>query len=302
MEVSQTTSSSRQISPSDQTRRLPITLEDHVATVADYLKDYKDEATRQDNACNKYSERFFDYLLSQCWPTLYQRISTFPVLAFAYGLITHWSIFQVNIKSFKWEDPEFARRGPGDSTLASCIKFNVKYFNLLEDAFGPEAPAQYRSFLKDHKCFMHLVSTAESCADSKTKPLYTKDSAQSFHRFLFAVLVMFAVSINKLRRAFENPALDASKEWEAIRLAKGFTRLLVNVLSSSSFERHMRVITRDGKFLDCLMANPRNKDAYRKFGQQYNIISAEPGNGTMPSGHDSGFDVDPAMSRTLQVP
>jgi hypothetical protein len=68
---------------------------------------------------------------------------------------------------------------------------------------------------------------------------------------------MFAASINKLHRAFENPALDTSKEQEVMRLAKGFTRLLVNVLSSSSFERHMRVITRDGKFLDCLMANPR---------------------------------------------
>ena len=269
--------------------------------MTDYLNQYKDEATRPENVCYKYSDRFFEYLLSQCWRNLYQRISTLSALAFAYGLVTHWSIFQMNIKSFKWEDPEFAQRGPGDRTLALCIKANAKWFNLLEDAFGPQAPDQYRSFLKDHEHFKHLVSAAESCIDSKTNPLYTKDSAESFHRFLFAALVMYAVSINKLRRAFQKPVLVAKEEREAIRLAKGFTRILVNVLSSSSFKRHMRLITIDGKFLDCLMANPRNEDAYWKFGQQYGIIRTEPGNVTTTSGHDSGFDVDPAVSRTLQV-
>jgi hypothetical protein len=57
-----------------------------------------------------------------------------------------------------------------------------------------------------------------------------------------------------------------------------------------------------GSSLIVLWLIPGNKDAYRKFGQQYDIISTEPGNVTTPSGHDSGFDVDPAMSRTLQVP
>jgi hypothetical protein len=109
---------------------------------------------------------------------------------------------------------------------------------------------------------------------------------------------MYAVYINKLRQAFENPELETMEEQKVIYLAKGFTRILANVLCSSSFKRHMRVIMMDGKFLNCLMANPRNKDAYWKFGQQYNIISTEPGNATMPSGYDSGFDM---ISRTLQV-
>ena len=271
--------------------------------MTDYLNQYKDEATRPENVCYKYSDRFFEYLLSQCWRNLYQRISTLSALAFAYGLVTHWSIFQMNIKSFKWEDPEFAQRGPGDRTLALCIKANAKWFNLLEDAFGPQAPDQYRSFLKDHERFKHLVSAAESCIDSKTNPLYTKDSAELFHRFLFAALVMYAVSINQLRRAFKTPLLDAEEERGAIHLAKGFTRILVNVLSSSSFKRHMRVITLDGKFLSYLQSAPAYSGIYRTFGQQYNIIDGETDGPVMSTspGEDAGHDVEPAASGTLQV-
>jgi hypothetical protein len=254
--------------------------------------------TQNDDARSNHSNIFFDYLLSQCWLKMHQCISTFPALAFAYGLVTHWSIFQANIKAFKWEDPEFAQRGCGDNTLASCIEFNSKGLVLLEGAFGAQAPKRYRSFLKDHKRFKHLASAAKSGVRPKKQALYTKDSAESFHRFLFAALIMYAVYINKLRWAFENPELETMEEQKVIYLAKGFTRILTNILCSSSFKRHMRVITMDGKFLDCLMANPRNKDAYWKFGQQYNIISTEPGNATMPSGYDSGFDM---ISRTLQV-
>ena len=268
--------------------------------MASYLNEYK----KQENAArNKLSERFFGYLLSQCLPKLYQRMSTLPALAFAYGLVTHWSIFQVHITQFKWASSEFAEQGPGDQTLASCIKSNIGCISLLEDAFGPEAPEQYQSFLEDHKSFKLLVSAAESCVHSKTKPLYTKDSAESFHRFLFASFIMYAVSINKLRRAFENPALNAIEEQEVIRLAKGFTRFLVNVLSSSSFERHMRVITLDGKYLDYFKTDPALNSTYRMFGQDYDIIDRVAGGAidvgpatitATPPGDDYGLDVGPA--------
>ena len=269
--------------------------------MADYLNQYKGAATPQ--AREKLSNRFFEYLLSECYPKLYQRISTFPALAFAYGLVAHWPTFHVHITQFQWEDQEFVRQGTGDGTLATCIKRNANYLNLLEDAFGPQAPDQYRSFLKDHERFKHLVSAAESCIDSKTNPLYTKDSAESFHRFLFAALVMYAVSINQLRRAFKTPLLDAEEERGAIRLAKGFTRILVNVLSSSSFKRHMRVITLDGKFLSYLQSAPAYSGIYRTFGQQYNIIDSETNRPVMSTspGEDAGHDVEPAASGTLQV-
>jgi hypothetical protein len=130
-----------------------------VATVANYLNKYK----KQENAtCNKFSERFFGYLLSQCLLKLYQRISTFPALTFAYGLVMHWLIFQVHIMQFQWASSEFAEQGPGDQTLASCIKSNIRYISLLEDAFDPEVPEQYQSFLEDHKSFKHLISAVES--------------------------------------------------------------------------------------------------------------------------------------------
>ena len=199
--------------------------------------------------------------------------------------------------AFKWDDPEFARRGHGDKTLACCIRTNFLPFTSLERAFGAQAPEQYQSFLKGHEPFKQLIRAANSCVESNNA-LYTKDSAESFHRFLFTALVMYAVSINQLRHAFQNSALEAKEEQKVIRLAKGFTRIFTNILSSSSFKRHMRVITMDGRFLDCLTANPRNKDAYWKFGQQYHIINTETGKA---SGYDSGFDLDPAMSRALQV-
>ena len=199
--------------------------------------------------------------------------------------------------AFKWDDPEFAGLGPGDKTLACCIKTNFNRFASLERAFGAQAPEQYRSFLKDHEPFKQLIWAAKSCVESNNA-LYTKDSAESFHRFLFTALLMYAVSINKLRLAFKNPALETKEERKVIRLAKGFTRILTNLLLSSSFKRHIRVITMDGRYLDCLTANPRNKDAYWKFGQQYHIINTETGNA---SGYDSGFDLDPATSRALQV-
>lgn len=168
---------------------------------------------------SKYSDIFFNYLLSECWPKMYQRISTSPPLAFIYGLLTHWQSFQVLIRQFKWDDPEFAHPGPGDSTLASCINANAEEFVLLEGAFGHEAPKGYQCFLEDHKGFKNLISAAQSCLGPEKRALYTKDSAESFHQFLVAALVMYTISINKLRHTFKNPASQTGEEQETIRLA-----------------------------------------------------------------------------------
>lgn len=107
--------------------------------VADYLNQYKTMAADSETCSNI----FFDYLLSECWHKMYWCISTIPVLAFIYGLVTHWSMFHVQIAQFKWDDPEFAQPGPGDSMLTACIQNNSKELDLLEAAFGEEAPEEY---------------------------------------------------------------------------------------------------------------------------------------------------------------
>jgi hypothetical protein len=178
---------------------------------------------------------------------MYRHISTFPALSFAYGLVTHWSTFKVNIRQFSWEDSEFAQSGPGDNTLASCIKSNRDYLILLEKAFGTGAPQEYQSFLEDQEHFINLLSAANLAIDSAA-PLYTKDSAKSFHRFLFATLIMYARSLNSLCHCAKKK-LTMDEEQEFICQAREFTRILTNVLCSSSFEWHMRVITVDGKYL-----------------------------------------------------
>jgi hypothetical protein len=165
--------------------------------VADYLNQYKNIPTQNDVALSTHSahsEAFFNYLLSQCWQKMYRHISTFPALSFAYGLVTHWSTFKVNIRQFSWEDSEFAQSGPGDNTLASCIKSNRDYLILLEKAFGTGAPQEYQSFLEDQEHFIDLLSTANLAVDSAA-PLYTKDSAKSFHRFLFATLTLLCMHV-----------------------------------------------------------------------------------------------------------
>ena len=147
--------------------------------------------------------------------------------------------------------------------------------------------SQYVWWLCQISCLCHYLSPCQSFQNVQTLGQFFEP--------------LYANSINKLHHAFENSALDTKEEQKIICLAWGFTQILMNILCLSSFKHHMRVITMDGKFLDSLTANLRNKDVYWKFGQQYGIISAEPGNVTAPSAYDSGFDIDPVMPRTLQV-
>ena len=232
--------------------------------MADYLNEYKDIVHKNPQACFKYSDKFFDYLLSQCWRKMYRRISSLPAIAFTLGLVDHWSTFQANIAAFKWDDPEFAQRG-GDRTLASCILSSCKSpeFTLLQDV--------------ENQQFEALLWASKSCVQAN-KALYTKDSAESFHRFLFATLVMYAISINDLQQIIEDLALELTieEELDRLRRAKGFTRILTNILSSSTFKHHMRVITLDGSYVSFLKANLQLKEKYRRFVLNYRITWSDP--------------------------
>ena len=93
----------------------------------------------------------------------------------------------------------------------------------------------------DNQLFEALLSASKSCVQAN-KALYTKDSAEAFHRLLFTTLVMYAILINDLQQVIEDLAPELMNEEERDRLhcTKGFTSILTNILSSSTFKHHMR--------------------------------------------------------------
>lgn len=80
---------------------------------------------------------------------------------------------------------------------------------------------------------------------------------------------MHSISLNKLHHTSRKPS--ETQEEVVISHARGFTRILTNILCSSTFKHHMRVITMEGKYLQYLFAHGTSREAYQTFGQCYRI-------------------------------
>ncbi|KAF8328010.1 hypothetical protein F5887DRAFT_1009523 [Amanita rubescens] len=260
-----------------------ISLQDHVATVFDYLNDYKDSSNWIKNG-----DRFINYLLAACWRKMYQGISSWSGLGFVYSLKSLWNLFEIRIKQYNFsKDSELAHRSLIDQGLADYMVNNPVIMDALEQAFPPETP-----FLSEHQGFQALMMTAKSTEG----PLYTKETAPQFHRLLLAALILFGFSLNDMFEKNLNESDVEILEGKKSRFAlvKNVTKLLYFILRSSAFNHHIRIITRGGYEMDLLTHHNKEEDIYLNFAYDHKI-RRRPDNSDNKVSYDSPND-DPGVA------
>ena len=148
-----------------------------------YLNNYRSHPSVQLD----YSNQFFQYLLTVCWPKLYQQISSWGGLGFSYRL--HHCQFNLQIgKEANWGDTEYDM--DHEKHLHRFLSEHDNMVNGLSSIF------EWLPIRGPSTDFQVLVAAAKD-----GNQLYTRDTANEFHHFVFAVFVMFSHSLSLFGKA-----------------------------------------------------------------------------------------------------
>jgi len=118
--------------------------------------------------------------------------------------------------------------------------------------------------------FSHLINAAEAAFDSKKRsrskpvPLYTKETANDFHAFIFASFVTCTRSLYQFSRlAGQSSLADMESKFPALQ---GLIELLLFLITSSTFRKHIEVLDAiDG--INNLVPRYEEKETYEEFGE-----------------------------------
>jgi hypothetical protein len=176
---------------------------------------------------------------------------------------------------------------PGDRTLADFYNQNKTcVIHMMKDAcellpvsvfskFSPEVnpPPTCLEFVKNIFC---PFDKAVDDALSQGGPLYTKESAVSFHYLLYFSFLLAGTSLKKIKEAHQDinkyaktpkPKDLVDKYKKKILAAEMPFRLLVCVLSSTALKSHLKVWTNEGVDLKTILPLYEEKCAYLIFGK-----------------------------------
>jgi hypothetical protein len=273
----------------------PNGLADHAESVSSYLYDYG-RGTRVER--RRYSQSFFKYLLASSWKKLYSRFTSWRALSFVMKLENAIisDVIGKNVKDIgnPFCPPELPRElGRGDRTLADFFKQNKAFLlDMMTDACGklPESdfskfspgvnpPPTCSEFVKNIFC---PFDKAVVDALSQKGPLYTKESAVSFHYLLYFSFLLAGTSLRKIKESHlvlnaivKTPIpQDVVESYKQRILAAELPfRLLVCVLSSSALRFHLNIWTNNGMELKSILPLYENKSEYLTFGMNRGFIS-----------------------------
>ncbi len=118
--------------------------------------------------------------------------------------------------------------------------------------------------------FPALVSAAQN-----GERLYTRDTANEFHHFVFAAFVMFGHSLSLFGRAVylskdDGHALSSEACQNLLFALQAHTTLILYLITSSTFERHMKVF-HNTLGLRELIPDFNRRDEYKSFGKRMRI-------------------------------
>lgn len=213
-------------------RRSP-TLADHAQAVSSYLKDFSSYPKSR----REYSDRFFEYLLSVCWPKLRRRITSWHGLGFI-SILGNTDIPAMKIADFKhWSIFQKAGR-KGDTSLANFLVKNYKHIRLISSKYSKDA--------LDLENLMGAVRTF--LEDPSSPTFYNKDTAFEFHRLVYTGFLAFSVLLEIVKHFVKLNKREPSREIRsAFVLLTCITRLLLHILSSTAFKNHITVWTNHGR-------------------------------------------------------
>ena len=186
---------------------------------------------------------------------MYRRATSWQGLGFIYNLSECWKHVDLDTMEEMESLPMPHRH---DRMLATFLAKNEGLVDLLGTVkLVPSSP------------FGALMSAARSAARSGTAMIYTKETAKEFHTLLYATFAMFVTTLCDVHTDFEK--CDSQLK-DSFNMMEGITRLLICVLTSSSFKKHIRLCTQNGGVLQRLIPSFGKRALYRLFAESLVII------------------------------
>lgn len=237
-----------------------------------YLADFR----RNPGKRSEYSGKFFKYLLSVCWPKIYRRISSWRGLGFIYKIFQtkvkftserykHWNEVQYDVKNERYLVDIFSRY----PNVIEGLKYaSTSLPHGADSNWEPPAEELLR--------FDSLIAAINNAAPQ----LYTKETAEDFHMFLYASFVTFGRSLCQLCKAIGlekqgllKPEANLRHIFNAFR---GQAELLLFLITSSTFKKHIEVFCSiDGLGINDLVPDVKEREIYEKFGEGLKIWDYE---------------------------
>ena len=275
--------------------KTPSGLANHAESVSSYLYEYgrASKARR-----SEFSRSFFLYLLASSWEKLHWRFRSWRALGFIMQL--EEAIISGRIEKHLTEiggsyapskPPE--ELGPGDRTLADFFSGNQTFVLDMITTTWKDLPQTIRSKFPIEKLsegklpeklfedfFKPFGVAAVHARSSKRGPLYTKESAMSFHYLLYFSFLIAGTALSKIKDSLHALKNASASEYEkstdlykqAILAAEFPYRLLICVLSSKALRVHMDLWTNHGTELKTLLPVFEKKQEYLKFGKERHIL------------------------------
>lgn len=276
----------------------PKGLADHAESVSCYLYEYGragDKALR-----SKYSKSFFLYLLAASWMKLHARFRSWRALSFIRelerGITEGYVVSQIEEIGNDYGPVIPQVIGPGDCTLADFFSKNEKFLcemityacHTLPDEIRIQlsklvnpSPSESEDAIHDKTFTFNVFGEAVERTLKEKKPLYTKETALTFHYLLYFAFLMAGRALRGIKdyhqkfksaapKKRSEPAQDYKSEIEAAELP---IRFLICMLSSKAFKSHITVWTSKGASLKVILPRFTEKRDCMIFGKDRDILA-----------------------------
>jgi hypothetical protein len=216
---------------------------------------------------------------------IYRRISSWRGLGFIYRLF-HCQFDLQNVNDLNWGNTEYDMTH--EKRLRRFLSEHKNVVDGLKSVF--EWPPVRGSSKGGSIDFRALVSAAKL-----GKRLYTRNTATEFHHFVFAAFVMLGHSLSLFGKAVCLSTAGHTISSEALQQLflglQAHTTLIVCLISSSAFARHMEVL-HNSLGLRELVPDFDRREEYEKFGQRMKIWDRDLVTGRCPGNKASGTKAD----------
>ena len=223
-----------------------------------YLADFRN---KPDNRTSN-SKSFFKYLLSASWRKIYRRIESWRGLGLIYKLSAARTKFKVE-RYRHWDEVQYDVRGERYLveifTKYPNVIDGLKYATTTKGADNLGAPAE--GFLRFDSLMAAILQ--------KAPQLYTKQTAEDFHTFIYASFVTFGRALRRFSRATGVKKKETSTDQliEIFNALRGQVELLLFIVTSSTFKQHIEVFCDiDGLGILDLVPDFSERETYEKFG------------------------------------
>lgn len=202
----------------------------HFSTVYAYLNHFRNNL----NIRSQYSRLFFKYLLSVCWPKIYRQVASWRGLGFIYNLFHY---------KFNSDDVDWSSNQYDVDHEHYLVGFLSQYENVVEGltfAFISAPQGSSNDWKPPDKNFPHFQHLMSAIKQGKPQ-LYSKDTAEDFHRLVYATLVTFGRSLCRFGVELRLHGKDVTGEGlkkvsDCFAALRAQTELLVFLLTSSTFK------------------------------------------------------------------